>query len=235
MYITVPTIISDYIDYKFDLNPFLCPDLAYLCSDYSVSTTLSSSDIGLSSNETYHITTVSAYTDSLDVHGVSSFFWVYLQDGDSIIVYYDYLTTYECVNIYSLNITEVDETYVYILNSGQLQVPVNYTISPSACENDTITLSYTVTPDTSYVATSSSVSLSNTTGFEIDVNFVNPYDSIEELLWQDSDSNNEINITGTILNANATLNFTLQVVDCTPQMDWFFSETSPFSISILDS
>jgi hypothetical protein len=216
MYITIPTEISDYIDYKFDLNPFLCPNLAYECSDYAVSSTLSSSDIGLTSNETYHLTTVSVYTDSLDVEGISSFFLVYLPDGDSIVVYYDYLTTYECINIYSLNITEVDETYVYILNSGLLQVPVDYTITPSACENETITLNFTVTPETSYVETSSSVSLSNTTGFEIDVNFMNPYDSTEELLWQYSDSDNEINITATILETSAKLNFTLQVVDCTP-------------------
>ena len=77
MYITIPTEVSDYTDYKFDVNPFLCPLLAYSCSDYAVSTSIYEDDIGLSTNETYHITTVTAYTDSLDVEGYSFFFYIY--------------------------------------------------------------------------------------------------------------------------------------------------------------
>lgn len=143
MHITIPMELST--GYTFLLNPLVCPDLAANCSAYAVSNTLSSNDVGLTESTTNSVTTIIADSTGLSVADTSEYF-LYNSDW---WVYYNWAQDYPCVGISDLTFTPIQATQVYILNSGPLTIPLNYTTTPTECVNENAELSYEVIPSSS--------------------------------------------------------------------------------------
>ena len=75
----------------------------------------------------------------------------------------------------------------------------------------------------------------DSSGFEIHVDYLNPYDAAEESVWLlEAGTESEINITATMFGFTSSMTFKLRIVDCTPDISWL-NETSPLSIGILDT
>ena len=72
---------------------------------------------------------------------------------NTIWIKYTFTNDFGCTGIGSLAIAPITSTQVYILNSGPLLVPIDYTIDPIACENESMEFYYEVTPDTSAIQT----------------------------------------------------------------------------------
>ena len=84
---------------------------------------------------------------------------------DTYWIKYTFTNDFGCTGISNLTIAPINSTQVYILNSGPLLVPIDYTVNPSACENETMTFNYEVTPDTSAIQTDVDVVTLDSQGF----------------------------------------------------------------------
>ena len=85
--------------------------------------------------------------------------------ADSIWIKYTFTNDFGCNSISNITIAPINSTQVYVLNSGPLLVPIDYTVNPSACENETMTFNYEVTPDTSAIQTDVDVVTLDSQGF----------------------------------------------------------------------
>ena len=115
----------------------------------------SANDIGLTESTTDHVTTIIANSTGLNVADTSEYFLY----NDDWWVYYDWAQDYPCVGISDLTFTQIAATQVYVLNSGPLVIPLNYTTSPMDCVDEAVEMNYSVTPAASAIQNSTSVYL----------------------------------------------------------------------------